>query len=79
VKDTLSYFNHMSKDVWRGVRPIRQLEPKRLKNVESCPNTTSAWAGWSRFDIPVDRSDGAHSELIFTMQHYTGVFYLPLG
>jgi hypothetical protein len=31
--------------------------------VESWPNTTSAWAGWRRFDIPVDRYDGVHSLL----------------
>jgi hypothetical protein len=31
--------------------------------VESWPNTTSAWAGWSRFDIPVDRYGGVHSLL----------------
>jgi hypothetical protein len=34
--------------------------------VESWPNTTSAWAGWSRFDIPVDRYGGVHSLLICT-------------
>jgi hypothetical protein len=33
------------------------------KYVESWPNTTSAWAGRSRFDIPVDR--------------YGGVLYIP--
>ena len=27
------------------------------KYMENWPNTTSAWAGWRRFDIPVDRSD----------------------
>jgi hypothetical protein len=27
---------------------------------------TSAWAGWSRFDIPVDRYGGVHSQLICT-------------
>jgi hypothetical protein len=32
---------------------------QEAKDVESWPNTTSAWAGWSRFDIPVDRYDGA--------------------
>jgi hypothetical protein len=40
---------------------------KRLrKYVESWPNTTSAWVGWSRFDIPVDRYGGVHSQLICT-------------
>jgi hypothetical protein len=27
---------------------------------------TSAWAGWSRFDIPLDRYDRVHSLLIYT-------------
>ncbi len=39
---------------------------QEVKYVESWPNTTSTWAGWSRFDIPVDRSDGVHSLLICT-------------
>ncbi len=26
--------------------------------IEGWPSTTSAWAGWSRFDIPVDRYGG---------------------
>jgi hypothetical protein len=29
--------------------------PQEAKYVEGWPNTTSAWAGWSGFDIPVDR------------------------
>jgi hypothetical protein len=33
------------------------------KYLESWPNTTSAWADWRRFNIPVDRSDGVHSQL----------------
>jgi hypothetical protein len=37
---------------------------QEAKYVESWPNTTSAWAGWSRFDIPVDRYDGVHSLLL---------------
>ncbi len=36
---------------------------QEAKYVESWPNTTSAWAGWSRFDIPVDRYGGVHSLL----------------
>ncbi len=36
---------------------------QEAKYVESWPNTTSAWAGWSRFDIPVDRHGGVHSLL----------------
>jgi hypothetical protein len=33
---------------------------QEAKYVERWPNTTSAWAGWSRFDIPVDRYAGVH-------------------
>jgi hypothetical protein len=40
--------------------------PQEAKYVERWPNTTSAWAGWSRFDIPVDRYGGVHSLLICT-------------
>ncbi len=36
---------------------------QEAKYVESWPSTTSAWADWSRFDIPVDR--------------YRGVQYMP--
>jgi hypothetical protein len=39
---------------------------QEAKCVESWPNTTSAWAGWSRFDIPVNRYGGVHSQLICT-------------
>jgi hypothetical protein len=39
---------------------------QEAKYVECWPNTTSAWAGWSRFDIPVDRYGGVHSQLICT-------------
>jgi hypothetical protein len=39
---------------------------QEAKYVERWPNTTSAWAGWSRFDIPVDNYDGVHSLLICT-------------
>jgi hypothetical protein len=31
--------------------------------LECWPNTTAAWAGWRRFDIPLDRYDGVHSLL----------------
>jgi hypothetical protein len=34
--------------------------------VESWPSTTSAWSGWRRFDIPMDRYDGVHSLLLCT-------------
>ncbi len=39
---------------------------QEAKYVERWPNTTSAWAGWSRFDIPVNRFGGVHSLLICT-------------
>jgi hypothetical protein len=39
---------------------------QEAKYVESWPNTTSARAGWSRFDIPMDRYGGVHSLLICT-------------
>ncbi len=39
---------------------------QEAKYVEGWPSTTSAWAGWSRFDIPVDRYGGVHSLLICT-------------
>jgi hypothetical protein len=34
---------------------------QEAKYVESWPSMTSAWASFSRFDIPMDRSDGVHS------------------
>jgi hypothetical protein len=39
---------------------------QEAKYIESWPNTTSAWACWSRFDIPVDMYDGVHSLLLCT-------------
>ncbi len=42
------------------------LETQEAKYGESWPNTTSAWAGSSRFDIPVDRYGGVHSLLLST-------------
>jgi hypothetical protein len=39
---------------------------QEAKYVERWPNMTSAWAGWSRFNIPVDRYGGVHSLLICT-------------
>jgi hypothetical protein len=47
---------------------------QEAKYIESWPNTASAWAGWSRFDIPVDRYGGVHSLL-----QCTEVSYLSLG
>ncbi len=40
---------------------------QEAKYVESWPNTNSAWSGWSRFDIPADRSDRVHSVLLCTV------------
>jgi hypothetical protein len=39
---------------------------EEAKYLESWPSTTSAWAGWSRFDILVDRYGEVHSLLICT-------------
>ncbi len=33
----------------------KERETQEAKYLESWPSTTSAWAGWSRLDIPVDR------------------------
>jgi hypothetical protein len=41
-------------------------QTQEAKYVEGWPITISAWAGWSRFDIPVDRHVGVHSLLICT-------------
>ncbi len=51
---------------------------QEAKYVESWPNTTSAWADWSRFDIPVDGYDGVHFPATLHQQ-YTRVSYLPLN
>jgi hypothetical protein len=45
---------------------LGSVQTQEAKYIESWPNTTSAWASWSRFDIPVDRYDGVHSLLICT-------------
>jgi hypothetical protein len=45
-------------------------QTQEAKYVEGWPNMTSAWAGWSRFDIPVDRYGGVHSQLICTRVHW---------
>ncbi len=58
-----------------GATWIKEIPIQEAKHVESWPNTTSAWAGWSRFDIPVDRYAGVHPANLH--QHYTGVSYLP--
>ncbi len=45
--------------------------PKRLNTyIERWPDTASAWAGWSRFDIQLDRFGGVHSQLICTALHW---------
>ncbi len=54
--------------------PQGSVPAQEAKYVESFPNTNSAWAGWRRFDIPVDRYGGVHSLL-----KCTGVSYLTLG
>jgi hypothetical protein len=43
-----------------------RVQTQEAKYVERWPNTTSAWTGWSRFDILVNRYDGVHSLLICT-------------
>ncbi len=43
--------------------PSNSVESQETKYVERWPSTTSAWAGWSRFNIPVDRYGGVHSLL----------------
>jgi hypothetical protein len=47
-----------------------QVPIQEAKYVESWPNTTSAWAGWRGFDIPVDRADRVHSLLQCTEVSY---------
>ncbi len=49
---------------------------QEAKYIESWPYTTSAWAGWSRFDILVGRYGGVHFQLICTS---ITLGYLPLG
>jgi hypothetical protein len=56
------------------IKSLDTVLTQKAKYVGSWPNTTSAWAGWSRFDIPGDRYGGVHSLL-----GCTGVSYLPLG
>ncbi len=46
-----------------GIEPLTWSVTQEAKYVESWPNTTSAWAGWRRFDFPVDRYGGVHSQL----------------
>jgi hypothetical protein len=46
---------------------IEGVRIQEAKYVESWPNTTSAWFGWSRFDIPVDRYGRVHSLLLCTI------------
>jgi hypothetical protein len=41
-------------------------QSQEAKFIERWPNMTSAWAGWKRFDIQVDRSGGEHSLLLCT-------------
>jgi hypothetical protein len=55
-----------SREVFLEKGPPVLSTPQEAKYVEHWPNTTSAWASWSRFDIPVDRYGGVHSLLICT-------------
>jgi hypothetical protein len=50
---------------------ITAVVPQEAKYVERWPNTTSAWAGWSRFDLP----GLAGADLIF--QWIGMVEYIP--
>ncbi len=42
-------------------------------------HTTSAWAGWSRFDIPVDRYGGVQYIPCYVAPAEHWVSYLPLS
>ncbi len=53
-------------DIWKSFHYYTWVTIQEAKYVERWPNTTSAWAGWSRLDIQVDRYDGVHSLLICT-------------
>ncbi len=46
--------------------PEKLVIAQEAKYVENWPNMTSAWAGWRRFDIPMDRYGGVHSLLLGT-------------
>jgi hypothetical protein len=48
-------------------------QAQEAKYVERWPNTTSAWAGWSRFDIPVDRYGGVHPLLAMAIPRYFSI------
>jgi hypothetical protein len=66
--DSLHKYTHNSKikEVQYSPAIAAPVRSQEAKYVERWPNTTSAWAGWSRFDIPVDRYGGVHSLLICT-------------
>jgi hypothetical protein len=51
-----------------------RVSPEEAQYIESWPNTSSAWAGWSILYIPEDRYGGVHSLL-----QCTGVSHLPQG
>jgi hypothetical protein len=51
-------------------KPCVCVPTQEAKYVESWPNTTSAWGGWSRFYIPVDSYGGVHSLLLCTAVHW---------
>ncbi len=48
------------------VLPVYIVVTQEAKYIESWLNTTAAWAGLGRFDIPVDKYGGVHSLLICT-------------
>jgi hypothetical protein len=54
---------HGRRNTWNAHRCMYTQE---AKYVESWPRTTSAWASWSRFDIPINWYGGVHSLLICT-------------
>ncbi len=63
-------YYHFTVQRWHKARLYEHIVPvgqtQEAKYVESWPSTNSAWAGWSRFDIPVDRYGGVQSLLICT-------------
>ncbi len=53
-----SLWNDTKEQVLLGIGPLARdkvVVTQEAKYVESWPKTTSAWASWSRFDIPVVR------------------------
>ncbi len=75
----LSVMNHevdSSTVLNRSRHQLSLLTPliQEAKYVERWPNTTSAWAGWSRFDIPVVRYEyGGELSLLICTAVYWGL------